>query len=591
MFKHCKLTETRTQRLVGLMFVIGVGLALPGSAAAVGQIGYDGCFANDATPGCVDLPFAPLDGAAAVAVSPDGNSVYVASAISDSIAHFFRGPDGQIAYDGCLANDATQGCHDLPSTPLDSAFAVAVSPDGNSVYVASAISDSIAHFFRGPDGQIAYDGCFANDATQGCHDLPFAPLDGAVGVAVSPDGKSVYVASANSDSIAHFFRSGPDGQIVYDGCLANDATQGCGDLPSAPLNFPAAVAVSPDGKSVYVASAGSDSIAHFFRSGPDGQIVYDGCLANDATQGCGDLPSAPLDGARAVAVSPDGRSVYVASAGSDSIAHFFRSGPQGQIAYDGCLANDATQGCGDLPFAPLDGARAVAVSPDGKSVYVVSAASDSIAHFFRLRAAPAAPTLTSTSPASPANDNHPLVIGSAPAGTSVRLYTDNPACAGPPAATGTAAQLASPGIAINVADNATTQITATATDAGGNPPEPSACSAALAYVESTPAPPSRTCNGLPVTIQGTGNSETLIGTPGNDVIHGQGGNDVIRGRGGNDVLCGGDGRDRLFGGTGRDRLLGDNGHDALNGGTGRDRCDGGAGADTTRRCEVRGRVP
>ncbi len=111
---------------------------------------------------------------------------------------------------------------------------------------------------------------------------------------------------------------------------------------------------------------------------------------------------------------------------------------------------------------------------------------------------------------------------------------------------------------------------------------------------SVPPPPSpapRTCGGLPVTIQGTDQSETLEGTPDNDVIDGQGGNDVIRGRGGNDVLCGGDGRDRLFGGPGRDELFGDNGRDALNGGTGRDRCDGGVGTDTARRCDVRAQVP
>ncbi|MGH8577148.1 MAG: integrin alpha [Gammaproteobacteria bacterium] len=111
-----------------------------------------------------------------------------------------------------------------------------------------------------------------------------------------------------------------------------------------------------------------------------------------------------------------------------------------------------------------------------------------------------------------------------------------------------------------------------------------------------PPPPPRTCNGLPVTIQGSDNGETLTGTPGNDVIDGGGGNDVIRGLGGNDVLCGGDGRDRLFGGPGRDRLFGgagrdalfgEKGRDALNGGTGRDRCDGGVGAGTARRCEVR----
>jgi Ca2+-binding RTX toxin-like protein len=111
------------------------------------------------------------------------------------------------------------------------------------------------------------------------------------------------------------------------------------------------------------------------------------------------------------------------------------------------------------------------------------------------------------------------------------------------------------------------------------------------YVVFGGPPPPRTCNGLPVTIQGTDDGETLVGTSGNDVIDGQGGNDVLRGLGGNDVLCGGDGRDRLFGGAGRDRLFGQKGRDALNGGTGRDRCDGSAGTDTARGCEVRVRVP
>jgi hypothetical protein len=314
--------------IASLAIVLGAWLALAGNAHAVGQITYDGCVANDASQGCADIPAAPLDGASGVAVSTDGKSVYATAIGSSSVAHLFRGgSDGQISYDGCLANTGAQGCLDLAADPLTSARKVAVSPDGKSVYVVSG-EGVVAHFFRSTTGgQISYDGCVSNDGSQGCADIPGpgTPLAGANDVAVSPDGKSVYVSSAVSDSVSHFFRSTVGGQISYDGCVANDASQGCADIPAAPLDGAAEVAVSPDGKSVYVASFFSDSVAHFFRGGPDGQISYDGCVANDASQGCADVPAAPLIGAIDVAVSPDNKSVYVSSAVSDSVSHFFRA--------------------------------------------------------------------------------------------------------------------------------------------------------------------------------------------------------------------------------------------------------------------------
>jgi hypothetical protein len=96
--------------------------------------------------------------------------------------------------------------------------------------------------------------------------------------------------------------------------------------------------------------------------------------------------------------------------------------------------------------------------------------------------APAAPALTSTDPASGSNENSPRFKGSAEAGSTVRLFATSD-CSGTPAVTGTAAELAGPGLTVAVADNTTTELRARATDAAGNT---SPCSAPVTYAEVTP---------------------------------------------------------------------------------------------------------
>jgi Ca2+-binding RTX toxin-like protein len=79
-----------------------------------------------------------------------------------------------------------------------------------------------------------------------------------------------------------------------------------------------------------------------------------------------------------------------------------------------------------------------------------------------------------------------------------------------------------------------------------------------AAVLAAPAPAqaqTATCNGLPVTIPGTGGNDVLTGTDGNDVIAAGAGNDTIAGLGGNDTVCPGPGNDTVNGGTGRDTFV------------------------------------
>ncbi len=98
-----------------------------------------------------------------------------------------------------------------------------------------------------------------------------------------------------------------------------------------------------------------------------------------------------------------------------------------------------------------------------------------------LQTPPPAPVLSSINPGLSADDNTPVIQGTAETNSTVNLYA-NTACTGTPAATGTAAQFASPGIEATVPANSTTTFRATATSVDGISP----CSAAITYQETPP---------------------------------------------------------------------------------------------------------
>ncbi len=99
-------------------------------------------------------------------------------------------------------------------------------------------------------------------------------------------------------------------------------------------------------------------------------------------------------------------------------------------------------------------------------------------------AAPGTPSLTDTDPDSPANDNNPEVKGTAEAGSTVRIYSTSD-CSGSPLASGTAGELDSPGLTVNVAADQTTSLRARASDRAGNESD---CSAAIEYTEDSTPP-------------------------------------------------------------------------------------------------------
>ena len=129
-------------------------------------------------------------------------------------------------------------------------------------------------------------------------------LLGAAGVAISPDGSTLYAAARDSYSIATLPRDGATGAMRWAGCISDDGTDGTfggdgrcqdGDV----LRGPSDVDVSADGRDVYVTNPRSAAIATFTRDPATGALSPVACLANAlADSRCSDAGAAP---ARALA--------------------------------------------------------------------------------------------------------------------------------------------------------------------------------------------------------------------------------------------------------------------------------------------------
>jgi DNA-binding beta-propeller fold protein YncE len=143
------------------------------------------------------------------------------------------------------------------------------------------------------------------------------------GAVVSPDGRNVYVRGGvgSRGSLRVFVRSGVSGKLTQVQCVARHA-RSCAD--GRGLETPAALAVSPDGRSVYVAARNGRSVGIYARGGR-GTLRAAGSVTG-------------LAHPAAIAIAPDGRFVYV---GGDRISIFARSS-SGALRAAGSVAAPAT---------------------------------------------------------------------------------------------------------------------------------------------------------------------------------------------------------------------------------------------------------
>lgn len=320
-------------------------MALPG-LAAVGDLTYIDSDVGD--PG--------MSNARGVAVSKDGQHVYVAGGSADAVALYKRAGNGTLTYGGCIKDlDAPVSC-DQTAEGLNDVWYVAVSGDGKNVYASGGGDGAVVTLNRDSgSGALTDGGCWRDTSSSAVCGLNTAPaLGGSEGIVVSKDGKNVYSVAQGDRAISTFNRDPSTGALQYASCISDVA--GCPNVISA-FMYPRAMTISADDTSVYAAVANTGVVG--FRRDPG-----NGALTHANT------PPGMAQLFVDVALSPDGKHLYAGSVNRSAIYVFSRDPATANLAFSGCIqdVDSGSGGCASTGEG-LEATEGVVVSGDGASVY------------------------------------------------------------------------------------------------------------------------------------------------------------------------------------------------------------------------------
>jgi WD40 repeat protein len=343
------------------VFVTGEGDFDGGFAPSSGDTGGDvATVAYDAVSGA-ELWSARYNGGGrsydvgnAIAVSPDGTRVFVAGVTgSDNVT---------LAYDAGTGEELWVSRHDAGSV-WDISYDIAVSPNGTRVFTTGRMLDI------GPKDihTVAYDSATGGKLWVSVYAGPAGLADNGTSVALSPDGNVVYVVGeSHNGTTPEFNLTGMDLVVLaYDAQQGNQLWLTRYDNPSggqdSSSQFVSALEVSPDGTRLFVIG----------NSGGPGAGVDYLTLAVDAVSGAVqwearyDGPVGGADQAWAVGLSPDASRVYVTgeSVGATST-------DAATVAYDAGSGQQLWEARYDGPAQAWDRGMALAVASGGRQIII-----------------------------------------------------------------------------------------------------------------------------------------------------------------------------------------------------------------------------
>ncbi|MDQ7988659.1 MAG: beta-propeller fold lactonase family protein [Candidatus Dactylopiibacterium sp.] len=299
-----------------------------------------------------------LNGISAMAMH--GDTLYVAgygtggSASAYALLCFTQDASGRLNFTGVVASQGVGGAAGLDAQVSE----IVISADGRSLYTINGVTaidgatgkSVLAQFSRDTTtGALAYLGAY----TGGSADLG---MNGPSGIAVSPDGGSVYVANRSNSMLTVFSRDAVSGVLTYKGfvnaaSIAADPDSGAQPADNRYLLELQDVVIAPDGAYVYVGSGQQATLTVFRRDAGDGSLTYVGTLDLYTT---GLTPANAL-AIRELAVSADGTALYAGMQGGQLIV-FSRDAATGTLSHAGTVNAGLRT-------------NQIAVTPDGLNLY------------------------------------------------------------------------------------------------------------------------------------------------------------------------------------------------------------------------------
>ena len=189
-----------------------------------------------------------LSGAGSPVVSPDGRNVYVPGSSQSTLLTYKRNPNnGRLKF----VNGKVDGVGNVDG--IQGLYGIGVSRDGANVYATGNNESAVATFKRNRrNGKLRFVEALFDD------EGPIESMAGPYDVLASRDGKNVYVASYDEDSVT-IFRRKADGTLRF--------LQARNDTVDSSPNGPYRMDLSRDDRHLYTADYGDDAVAVFKRRG------------------------------------------------------------------------------------------------------------------------------------------------------------------------------------------------------------------------------------------------------------------------------------------------------------------------------------